>query len=105
MSEPTDPPVTREQETTTCYRHPDREAHIRCTRCNRRICPDCMISASVGFQCPECVREGNKAVRQARTPFGGTVSGNAGYVSKILIGINVAMFLGEQASTSFRDHL
>jgi len=80
-------------ERATCYRHPDREAHIRCVRCNRRICPDCMIDASVGFQCPECVSEGNKGVRRARTVFGGRVNDDPGYVSKTLIGINVVVFL------------
>lgn len=85
-------------EGTTCYRHPDREAHIRCVRCNRRICPDCMIDASVGFQCPECVREGNQGVRRARTVFGGRVSDDPGYVSKTLIGINVLIFFAQQVS-------
>jgi membrane associated rhomboid family serine protease len=100
-----DPSVAGEQETTTCYRHPDREAHIRCTRCNRRICPDCMISASVGFQCPECVREGNKGVREARTHFGGRVSDNPGWVTKILIGINVVALLFQMGSTEFERKL
>jgi membrane associated rhomboid family serine protease len=90
-------------EPATCYRHPTREAHIRCTRCNRRICPDCMISASVGFQCPECVREGNAGVRTARTTFGGRVAGQAGTVTKILIGINVAVFLVQLVSVSFTN--
>lgn len=81
----------------TCYRHPDREAHIRCVRCNRRICPDCMIDASVGFQCPECVREGNQGVRRARMMFGGRVSADPGYVSKALIGINIVMLLLQTA--------
>jgi membrane associated rhomboid family serine protease len=80
-------------EPITCYRHPDREAHIRCGRCNRRICPDCMISASVGFQCPECVREGNKGVREARTAFGGRISGSTGVVTMAVLGICVVMFL------------
>jgi membrane associated rhomboid family serine protease len=90
-------------EPATCYRHPAREAHVRCTRCNRRICPDCMIEASVGFQCPECVREGNSNVRRARTAFGGSLSDNPGYVTKVLIGLNVAVFFVQQASASFTE--
>jgi membrane associated rhomboid family serine protease len=78
---------------TVCYRHPDREAHIRCVRCERRICPDCMIPAAVGFQCPECVREGNRNVRRATTVFGGRVTADPGWVSKILIGINVVVYV------------
>jgi membrane associated rhomboid family serine protease len=75
-----------------CYRHPDREAHIRCVRCERRICPACMVPASVGFQCPECVREGNKSVRRATTIFGGRITDDPGWVSKVLIGINVVVY-------------
>jgi membrane associated rhomboid family serine protease len=88
-------------EPAVCYRHPDREAHIRCVRCERRICPDCMIPASVGFQCPECVREGNKSVRRATTIFGGRVTDDPGWVSKVLIGINLVAFVLQQAVGGF----
>jgi membrane associated rhomboid family serine protease len=101
----TDQPTTGAQESATCYRHPEREAHIRCARCNRRICPDCMVNASVGFQCPECVREGNKGVRRARTVFGGNVTDSPGVVSKVLIAINVVMFILQEASRSVESHL
>ena len=84
-----------------CYRHPDREAHIRCVRCERRICPECMIPASVGFQCPECVREGNKSVRQARTVFGGRVTTDPGWVSKMLIAVNVVVYVLQQTVSGF----
>lgn len=60
-----------------------------------------MIDAAVGFQCPECVREGNAGVRQARTTFGGRIGGNQGIVTKVLIGINVVAFFVQQASNSF----
>ncbi len=76
-----------------CYRHPDRETYVRCTRCERPICPDCMRSASVGFQCPECVAEGARGVREARTTFGGRLTGNTSRVSLTIVGLNVAVYL------------
>jgi len=76
-----------------CYRHPSKETYVRCTRCERPICPDCMNEASVGHQCPECVAQGKRTQRPARTAFGGSVAGRAGTVTKTLIGINVAVML------------
>ncbi|MFI5936223.1 rhomboid family intramembrane serine protease [Actinoplanes sp. NPDC051494] len=72
-----------------CYRHPSKETYIRCTRCERSICPDCMNEASVGHQCPECVAQGRRTQRSARTAFGGSAAGKAGTATKTLIGINV----------------
>ena len=74
-----------------CYRHPSRETWVRCTRCDRPICPDCMNEASFGHQCPECVREGRRTQRSARTAFGGSVAGQRGTVTIALIVINVAV--------------
>ncbi|MEV0638135.1 rhomboid family intramembrane serine protease [Streptomyces sp. NPDC050619] len=81
-----------------CYRHPDRETGVRCTRCERPICPECMVSASVGFQCPECVRNGSgtghaPTAAQPRTLAGGTITADPRLLTKILIGINVAVFI------------
>lgn len=76
-----------------CYRHPQREAYISCQRCGRKICPECMRDASVGFHCPECVAEGAKSVRAPRTIAGGAISAREGGVSVVLIGINVIAFV------------
>lgn len=81
-----------------CYRHPGRETGVRCTRCDRPICPQCMVPASVGFQCPECVTEGRKSVRPARTMYGGRVSRGGVDATRVLIGINVAVFVLTVAS-------
>lgn len=74
-----------------CYRHPDRETYISCTRCGRPICPDCMISASVGFQCPECVAEGRATQRMPTTAAGAPI-GERPIVSMVLVGICVVVF-------------
>ena len=52
-----------------------------------------MNEASVGHQCPECVAEGRRTQRSARTAFGGTAAGRAGTVTRTLIGINVAAMI------------
>ncbi|WP_407559874.1 rhomboid family intramembrane serine protease [Streptomyces sp. 184] len=81
-----------------CYRHPDRETGVRCVRCERPICPECMISASVGFQCPECVRGGSGTghapdAAAPRTLAGGVASSDPRLITKIILGINLAVFL------------
>ncbi|MET9655882.1 rhomboid family intramembrane serine protease [Streptomyces sp. NPDC006510] len=110
------PPGSRDQPAAadgslSCYRHPGREANIRCARCERPICPECMIDASVGFQCPDCVRQGSgtghgPAANQPRTIAGGTVTADPRLVTKILLGLNVAVYLAVLArGTALVDEL
>ncbi len=75
----------------TCYRHPDRETGVACSRCGRPICPDCMTPTSVGMRCPECAGERTEV---KRVNYGATGSG-AATATLVLIGINVAVFLFE----------
>jgi len=84
--------VSTEQPAPVCYRHPDRPTWIRCTRCDRPICPECMNPAPVGFQCPDCVAAGQATVREPRTVFGGRLTSSS-TVTITLIGICVAIFV------------
>lgn len=52
-----------------------------------------MTPAAVGFQCPECINEGKKSVRQARTVMGGRISGRPELTTMVLIGINAFVWL------------
>ncbi|WP_406728067.1 rhomboid family intramembrane serine protease [Streptomyces sp. GD-15H] len=85
-----------ESTVTTCYRHPKVECRVSCVRCERYICPDCMREAAVGHQCPECVKEGVRSMRQARTVVGGRVSA-VPVVTYVLIVVNVLAYLTELA--------
>lgn len=98
------------QRLPVCYRHPDRETGIRCTRCERPICPECMVNASVGFQCPECVRTGSgtghaPSASRPRTIAGGTVAADPRLLTKILLAVNLAVFLAVQIRPSLLNPL
>ncbi len=96
MSQPAGPPDEPDQPAPAapvCYRHPDRETHIRCQRCERPICPDCMRQAPVGFQCPECVRQGARETRSARTAYGGIRSADPTLTSRVLVVANAAVWV------------
>lgn len=89
----------------TCYRHPDRETWIRCQRCDKSICPDCMRDAAVGFQCPDCVKQANKGSRQNRALYGGERSADPRLTSYVLIGINAIVWLAITATGGNRSRL
>lgn len=76
-----------------CPRHPSREAYVRCQRCERPVCPECQRPAAVGVQCVDCVREGAKSVRTARTVLGGRADGGRPVVTQTIIGINVVAYV------------
>lgn len=90
--------VTQPDTAPACYRHADRPTWVKCTRCERPICPDCMRDAAVGFQCPECVSEGARTMRTARTTFGGVARTEGAAVTKALVIACVAVFVGQLAS-------
>jgi membrane associated rhomboid family serine protease len=60
-----------------------------------------MNEASVGHQCPECVAEGKRTQRPARTAFGGSGVGRAAYATRTLIGINVLVMIASTIAGGF----
>jgi len=74
-----------------CYRHPSEQTRVHCTRCERPICPDCMIPAPVGYQCPECV---DRARREFRRGPGRPLRGGVSATKALLVAI-IGMFLVE----------
>jgi membrane associated rhomboid family serine protease len=75
-----------------CYRHPGRPTYVSCVRCGRPACPDCLRPAAVGHQCVDCIKSGNRGVRQAAGRFGGSVTTNA-RVTLVLVAINLLLYV------------
>ncbi len=77
----------------TCYRHPNRETGVSCAECGRGLCPDCMVFTPVGIKCAEHagVATGPARVAQQARRLG--VEGTGALLTKILIGVNVAVYL------------
>ncbi len=82
MTDPVSAPVN------TCYRHPDRDAGVRCQRCDRFICPSCMNAASVGFHCPECTKSGKQKVYTSASMFH-----SRPWVTQAFLGLNILVFV------------
>jgi|SRR5215210_4536219 len=80
-----------------CYRHPKRETGVRCSNCERPICPDCMTSTPVGMRCPECARQGATKVRTMRS------LGTDPTLTYVLIAINVVASLGSSFGGNVGD--
>lgn len=76
---------------TYCYRHPSRETALRCSSCERYICPSCAVHTPTGYKCPDCIKERNRNFLEAYTttnwydylvaPF---VAGVLGYLSTLI---------------------
>nr|WP_285637575.1 rhomboid family intramembrane serine protease [Lentzea sp. NBRC 102530] len=90
---PPEGPIGAQPETPVCARHSDRPTRLRCTRCDRPACPECLRDASVGMQCVDCVNEGSRSVRQARTSAGAVASGGRPIITQLMIAVNVLAYI------------
>ncbi len=48
-----------------CANHPKTETTLRCSRCEKPICPKCAVSTPTGYRCKECVHGQQKAYNTA----------------------------------------
>ena len=98
MSDPYGPPQDNggERQPATppaaCPRHPEQVTYLRCSRCGRPVCTECMVPAAVGFQCRECVSTGARETRRIRTVLGGRPTAST-TVTTTLIALSVMAFL------------
>ncbi|PXY31727.1 rhomboid family intramembrane serine protease [Prauserella muralis] len=107
MSQPPYPPQSgqpyQQEALPGCWWHPNRQTGLRCVRCDRPACPDCLREASVGYQCVDCVQAGRQqqrvqAVQYRRAGYGArTVAGarlsQRAVVTPALIAVNVLVYV------------
>ncbi|CAL9661406.1 Rhomboid protease GlpG [Actinosynnema sp. ALI-1.44] len=75
-----------------CVRHPGRVTGLRCSRCDRPACPECLRDAPVGYHCVDCVDEGRRTVRRARNFMGAEGRGRL-LATPALVGLNLLVFV------------
>ena len=81
-----------------CYRHPSRETMVTCSECGRPICTECMYFAPVGIRCPEHSGQPQGAARVTQGLRRASFQGTGAIVTKLLVGLNVAVYLLELAA-------
>jgi membrane associated rhomboid family serine protease len=78
-----------------CYRHPNRETGLSCSDCGRPICTECMTPAPVGLRCPDHSGKPQGVARVRSRALRVGLEGTGALVTKLLIGINVAVYLAQ----------
>src|SRR4029453_9294370 len=81
-----------------CYRHPDRETMVSCSECERPIYPDGMVFARVGIRCPQHAGQAQGAARVTQSVRRAGYEGTGAIVTKILVAMNVGIYLLELAA-------
>ncbi|WP_019812469.1 rhomboid family intramembrane serine protease [Saccharomonospora saliphila] len=100
---PYEPPPQQQEALPACWWHPNRQTGLRCVRCERPACPECLREASVGYQCVDCVHTAQQHHRTqaaayrragygARTVAGARAPARA-VVTPVLIAFNAAVYL------------
>jgi membrane associated rhomboid family serine protease len=81
-----------------CYRHPNRETLVSCSECGRPICEECMTFAPVGIRCPDHSGRPQGTQRVSQGIRRASYEGVGGIVTKVLVALNVGIYLLELAA-------
>jgi len=86
-----------------CWWHPNRQTGLRCTRCQRPACPECLRDASVGQQCIDCVDASRRQQRAQQASYRKAGFGRRSLVgarmservlvTPVLVGINILVYV------------
>lgn len=57
--------MTEQSPSLTCFYHPNVETSLRCSTCEKPICPKCAILTPTGYRCKDCVRGQQKVFETA----------------------------------------
>jgi hypothetical protein len=75
--------------TTNCANHPGTETTLRCGKCEKPICPKCVVFTDVGTRCRECARITRLPTFDVRPAFL-----TKGIAAGLISGIGSALVLG-----------
>lgn len=95
-----------DEEKLFCYRHPRTETQLRCGRCERPICTQCVVIGPAGPRCKECAKQ-NIAFRPGAVVYSAKSSvrnilrlGPWGIYILIILGMTLFGVIRSCASTS-----
>ncbi len=90
-----------ESQNIPCAVHPQTLTRLRCTECEKPICPQCMVMYEVGFKCPTCAKKRPSHLEQVSgvlllrvVPLGLLAGFGYGWLHPWLMGVGVLHFFG-----------
>ena len=73
-----------------CANHPTVETTLRCSRCEKPICPKCAVLTPTGYKCKDCVRSQQKVFDNAEWydyPIACAIAGGIAFLGSLLVSI------------------
>ena len=68
-----------------CATHPKIETNLRCGKCDKPICPRCLVQTPVGARCPDCAKLNKLPTFRVSTQY---------YLKAIGAGLGMAVICG-----------